>query len=39
MAVSSTTSGILDPSASSATRHDPRLYNQDLAPTMAAQRT
>jgi NCS1 family nucleobase:cation symporter-1 len=40
MAVSSTTSGILDQSAASlATQHDPRLYNKDLAPTTVAQRT
>src|SRR5580704_5741986 len=40
MAVSSTTSGILDESvASLATQHDPRLYNKDLAPTTVSQRT
>src|SRR4030088_3679615 len=39
MAVSSTTSGILDTSTSSTTQHDPRLYNADLAPTTPANRT
>src|ERR1700721_1019959 len=40
MAVSSTTSGILDQSAVDlAMQHDPRLYNKDLAPTTVAQRT
>src|SRR5271170_3468475 len=40
MAVSSTTSGIVDPSAVVlAPQHDPRLYNDDLAPTTVAQRT
>src|SRR5271168_5009735 len=40
MAVSSTTSGIVDQSAVNlATQHDSRLYNADLAPTTAAQRT
>jgi nucleobase:cation symporter-1, NCS1 family len=40
MAVSSTTSGIHDPSAVGlAAKHDARLYNEDLAPTTAAQRT
>ena len=35
--MSSTTSGILD--AALAGEHDPRLYNEDLAPTTPAQRT
>jgi Permease for cytosine/purines, uracil, thiamine, allantoin len=40
MAVSSTTSGIVDPSSVTlAMQHDPRLYNEDLAPTTAVQRT
>jgi nucleobase:cation symporter-1, NCS1 family len=40
MAVSSTTSGIVDQSVVGlATQHDPRLYNDDLAPTTTAQRT
>src|SRR5260370_10716616 len=40
MAVSSTTSDILDQDVASLTaQHDPRLYNQDLAPTTATQRT
>jgi len=40
MAVSSATSSVLDQSASSlAANHDPRLYNKDLAPTTASQRT
>src|SRR6195952_1974209 len=40
MAVSSTTSGVLDQDvASLATQHDSRLYNADLAPTTSAQRT
>ena len=40
MAVSSTTSGIVDPAAVVlASQHDPRLYNDDLAPTTVAQRT
>jgi NCS1 family nucleobase:cation symporter-1 len=40
MAVSSITSSVLDQSATSlAANHDPRLYNKDLAPTTAAQRT
>jgi nucleobase:cation symporter-1, NCS1 family len=40
MAVNSTTSGVLDQSAATlAAQHDPRLYNDDLAPTTAAQRT
>src|SRR6201990_1439195 len=40
MAVSSTISGSLDQAAASLEmKHDPRLYNQDLAPTTAAQRT
>src|SRR6266704_443170 len=39
MAVSSTTSDILDPSGGLTTQHDPRLYNKDLAPTTVAQRT
>ena len=40
MAVSSTPSGIIDASMISlAEQHDPRLYNKDLAPTTAAQRT
>jgi len=34
------TSDILSQSATNlATQHDPRLYNEDLAPTTAAQRT
>jgi NCS1 family nucleobase:cation symporter-1 len=40
MAVSSTTAGALEQAAVDlAAQHDPRLYNEDLAPTMAAQRT
>jgi nucleobase:cation symporter-1, NCS1 family len=40
MAVGSNTSDTVDRSASSlAAQHDPRLYNEDLAPTTAAQRT
>jgi NCS1 family nucleobase:cation symporter-1 len=40
MAVSSITSGIVDQtSAMLAAEHDSRLYNNDLAPTVAAQRT
>ena len=40
MAVSSTQSGVLDPSAANlAVEHDSRLYNADLAPTVVAQRT
>jgi NCS1 family nucleobase:cation symporter-1 len=40
MAVSSTTSGALDQAAVNlAAKHDPRLYNDDLAPTTAAHRT
>src|SRR5881398_845237 len=40
MAVSSTTSDVHDSSAVGlAAKHDARLYNQDLAPTTAAQRT
>jgi NCS1 family nucleobase:cation symporter-1 len=40
MAVSSAASSVLDQSASSlAANHDPRLYNKDLAPTTASQRT
>src|SRR3981189_3111649 len=40
MAVSSTTSGMLDQDVASLTaQHDPRLYNEDLAPTTVAQRT
>jgi nucleobase:cation symporter-1, NCS1 family len=40
VAVNSTTSGILDQDkAGLATQHDPRLYNEDLAPTKVAQRT
>jgi nucleobase:cation symporter-1, NCS1 family len=39
MAVSSTTSGVIDQSvASLAAQHDPRLYNKDLAPTTSSQR-
>ena len=38
--MSSATSDTVDPSAASLTaQHDPRLYNRDLAPTTAAQRT
>ena len=38
--MNSTTSGVLDQSAATlAAQHDPRLYNDDLAPTTAAQRT
>ena len=38
--MSSTTSSIVDQSAASlTTQHDPRLYNKDLAPTTASQRT
>jgi nucleobase:cation symporter-1, NCS1 family len=40
MAVSSTTAGTLEQAALDlAAQHDPRLYNKDLAPTTAAQRT
>jgi NCS1 family nucleobase:cation symporter-1 len=40
MAVSSATPGILDQDVTSlATQNDPRLYNKDLAPTTAVQRT
>ena len=40
MALSLTTSGVVDSSAiTQATDHDPRLYNDDLAPTGLAQRT
>src|SRR5712664_1877875 len=40
MALNSTTSGILDQEkVDLATKHDPRLYNEDLAPTTVAQRT
>jgi nucleobase:cation symporter-1, NCS1 family len=40
MAVSSTTAGTLEQAALDlAAQHDPRLYNKDLAPTSAAQRT
>ena len=31
--------GVLEPVGSLAGEHDPRLYNRDLAPTTAAQRT
>jgi nucleobase:cation symporter-1, NCS1 family len=39
MAVSSSLPGVLEPAGSLAVEHDPRLYNQDLAPTTTAQRT
>jgi nucleobase:cation symporter-1, NCS1 family len=40
MAVSSITSGVVDESSATlAAEHDSRLYNNDLAPTVAAQRT
>ena len=40
MAVSSTTPSVRDRSnATIAVHHDPRLYNKDLAPTTASQRT
>jgi NCS1 family nucleobase:cation symporter-1 len=40
MAVSSTPSGVLDQAAVDlAAQHDPRLYNDDLAPTTDAHRT
>jgi nucleobase:cation symporter-1, NCS1 family len=40
MAVSPTPSDVLDQAALNlAAHHDPRLYNKDLAPTTAAQRT
>jgi nucleobase:cation symporter-1, NCS1 family len=40
MAVSSITAGLVDPSSATlAAEHDSRLYNNDLAPTVAAQRT
>jgi nucleobase:cation symporter-1, NCS1 family len=40
MAVSSISAGVVDqPAADLVAHHDPRLYNKDLAPTMAAQRT
>src|SRR6202453_1533392 len=40
MEVSSVSGEILDQSAvDRAMQHDPRLYNEDLAPTIAAQRT
>jgi nucleobase:cation symporter-1, NCS1 family len=40
MAVGSSTSEIVDqPALNLAAQHDPRLYNEDLAPTTAKQRT
>jgi nucleobase:cation symporter-1, NCS1 family len=40
MAVSSISTGVVNQSAENlALHHDPRLYNKDLAPTTAAQRT
>jgi NCS1 family nucleobase:cation symporter-1 len=37
--VSPSLHGVLDPASSLAVEHDPRLYNQDLAPTTITQRT